>query len=367
MPKKYQVGMVGCGNISQTYFDASKNFEIFEFAACADLDMDLAHAKAEENQVEALTFEQLLADPAIDIVLNLTPPKSHVEVSLRALNAGKHIYSEKPLATTREEGKQLLALAQEKGLRIGCSPDTGLGGGLQTTKKLIQDGWIGQVVAGTAHMMSRGPESWHPNPGFFYQKGAGPMFDMGPYYLTTLVSLLGPVQKLTAITQTTFEQRIATCEEQFGQVIPVETPTHFTGVLQFQSGALITLMISFDVCAHGHPPLEIYGTEGSLQVPDPNFFKGPVHFRRSRQEEWQEIPLSHGYIDNLRSIGIADMAQAIESGRAHRCNGEVAFHVLDVMHAFEEASTSGKHVIIESTCQSPTPLPLGLLPGRLDA
>ncbi|MBF0279820.1 MAG: Gfo/Idh/MocA family oxidoreductase [SAR324 cluster bacterium] len=367
MPEKVKVGMIGCGNISQAYLDASKNFEVFEFYACTDLNMDLARIRADENQIKALSFEELIDHPDIKIVLNITPPRSHAEISQQILNAGKHVYSEKPLATTCEEGKKLLDLAKEKGLRVGCAPDTSLGGGLQTIKKLIHDGWIGKAISGTAHMMSRGPESWHPNPGFFYEKGGGPMFDMGPYYLTTLVSLLGPVQSLTAITKTTFDQRTATCEAQFGQVIPVETPTHYTGVLQFHSGALVTMMMSFDVCAHGHPPIEIYGTEGSLQVPDPNFFHGPVRFRRSRKEEWQEVPLTHGYTENLRSIGIADMAHALGSGREHRCNGEVAYHVLDVMHAFEKSSNSGKHVNIDSRCQSPTPLPLGLIHGRLDA
>lgn len=366
MKNKYKVGMIGCGNISETYLKASQTFEIFEISACTDLNMDLAHAKAEEYVVESLPCEELLNHPEIRIILNLTPPQAHVSVSLQALHAGKHVYSEKPLALTRDEGKQLLETARQKGLKIGCAPDTFLGGGLQTVKKLLEDNWIGEVVAGTAHMMYPGPESWHPNPSFFYQKGAGPMFDIGPYYLTALVSLLGPVQHITAVTKQTFKERIATCEEQFGEILPVEVPTHYSGILEFQNGVLITLIISFDVQAHGHPNIELYGSEGSLQVPDPNTFGGPVLLRRSRAEEWQEVPMSHGYVENFRSLGIADMAYALESGRDHRCHGDLAFHVLDVMHAFEDSSALGKRIAIESRCPMPVPLPLGILQGRLD-
>lgn len=366
MKKKYKVGMVGCGNISETYFEASQTFEIFEITACTDLNMALAQAKAEEHSVQALPLEQLLRHPEIDIVLNLTPPQSHAEVSLQALHAGKHVYSEKPLALTREEGQEILKVAQQKSLKIGCAPDTVLGGGLQTVKKLLQEGWIGDVVAGTAHMMSPGPESWHPNPHFFYQQGAGPMFDMGPYYLTALVGLLGPVEQVTALAQKTFSERTATSEEKFGEVLSVQVSTHYTGILKFQKGAVVTLVISFDVQAHGHPNLELYGTQGSLQVPDPNTFGGPIRFRHNRAEEWQEVPLLYGYVENFRSLGIADLAYAIDCAREPRCSGELAFHVLDVMHAFEESSNLGQQVAIKTTCHPPLSLPLGLLHGRLE-
>ena len=367
MKKKYKVGLVGCGNISDTYLEASKTFEIFEIVACTDLNRERAQAKSEEYSVQALGFDDLLKHPDIDIFLNLTPPQAHAEVSLKALHGGKHLYSEKPLALTREEGQEILNAAQQKNLRIGCAPDTVLGGGLQTVKKLLQDDWVGEVVAGTAHMMSPGPESWHPNPHFFYQPGGGPLFDMGPYYLTALVCLLGPVENVMAIAQKTFSERIATCTEKFGETLPVEVPTHYTGILKFQNGALVTWVISFDVQAHGHSPLELYGTQGSLQVPDPNTFGGPIRFRQSRTEEWQDVPLLHGYIENFRSLGIADLAHALDSGRPPRCNGELAFHVLDVMHAFEESSHRQKNVAIHTTCTPPPSLPLGLLHGRLDS
>ncbi|MFA4943945.1 MAG: Gfo/Idh/MocA family oxidoreductase [Lentisphaeria bacterium] len=362
-----KVGIIGCGNISQAYFNASRTFPVLEVVACADINLEAARAKAAENKVEALTVEELLERPDIEAVINLTIPAAHADVSLRALAAGKHVHGEKPLATSREDGRKILALAKEKGLRVGCAPDTFLGAGLQTCRKLIDDGWIGRPFGGTAFMMGRGPESWHPNPAFFYQRGAGPMFDMGPYYLTALVHLLGPVKSVAACVTKAHAERVATCKEQYGKLLPVEVPTHLSGSLLFHNGAVVTVTISFDVWKHTRQaPIEIYGTAGSLQVPDPNTFKGPVRLFTPGSDDWKEMPLSHGYAENMRSIGLADLATALHAGRPHRCCGDLAFHVLDIMSAFEESSLTGRHIELESSCAQPAPLPMGLLHGTLD-
>ena len=368
MTKKTKIGIIGCGNISQVYFNAAKKFDIIEVAACADINMEVANAKAKEHNLKALTVEEIIADKDIDIILNLTIPKVHAEINLKALAANKHVYTEKPFALDLEEAKQVIDLAQKKGLFVGCAPDTFLGGGLQTCRKLIDDGWLGDVIGGTAFMMSRGPENGHPNPAFFYQKGGGPMLDMGPYYITALVHLLGPVKSVTGKTAISFNERIATSENCYGEILPVEIPTHQTGILEFHSGALITVTISFDVLAHKHiSPIEIYGSTGSMIVPDPNTFGGPVKiFRKGSSSEWSEMALSHGYTDNVRSIGLVDMVFAINSGREHRCNAELAIHVLEIMQAFEKSSESGKCEFIKSFCKQPTPLSLGILEGKLD-
>ncbi len=364
---KIGVGIIGCGNISQAYFNGAKIFEVLEIVSCADVNMEAAKAKAEENQSTAQSVSDLLANPEVDLVINLTIPAVHAEVSLQALQAGKHVHCEKPLAVDLADGKAVLDLAAEKGLLVGCAPDTFLGAGLQTSRKVVDDGWIGRVTGGTAFMMSKGPESWHPNPTFFYQQGAGPMFDMGPYYITALVHLLGPVRQVSAITSRAHTERIATCKEQFGKILPVEVPTHYSGSLEFHSGATISMTISFDVHRHGHSPIELYGTEGSLKVPDPNTFGGPVAVWTPGSTDWHDLALSHRYASNMRSIGAADLAYAILSDgkHKHRTSGELAYHALEVMHAFEKSSESGQHVQIDSKPPQPAPLPLGLIEGRL--
>jgi predicted dehydrogenase len=365
-PKKVGVGIIGCGNISQAYFRGAKIFENLEIVSCADVNMEAAQAKAEENGCQAETVAELLANPKVDLVINLTIPSVHAEVSLAALQAGKHVHCEKPLAVHLKDGQAVLDLAREKDLLVGCAPDTFLGAGLQTCRKLVDDGWIGRVVGGTAFLMSRGPENWHPNPAFFYEVGGGPMFDMGPYYITALVHLLGPVKEVHAVTSRAFPERIATCKEQFGKVLPVHVPTHNAGTLVFHSGAVITATISFDVHAHGHSPIELYGTEGSLKVPDPNTFGGPVQLWTPTEKTWQTQAFSHRYAENVRSIGAADLACAILD-RTHkpRASGELAYHALEVMHSFEKSSQTGARVTIESQPEQPTPLPLGLIEGRL--
>ncbi len=365
---KIRIGIIGCGNISQAYFNGAKMFEILEVVACADLNMEAAVVKATENACLAQTVEELLANPDVDLVINLTIPAVHAEVSLAALNAGKHVHCEKPLAVHLKDAKQVIDLAKEKGLMVGCAPDTFLGAGLQTSRKIVDDGWIGKVVSGTAFMLASGPESWHPNPAFFYEQGAGPMFDMGPYYITALVHLLGPVKEVIAVTSRAYAERIATCKEQFGKILPVSVPTHCSGTLTFHSGAVVTMTISFDVRRHGHSPIELYGTEGSMKVPDPNTFGGPVEVWTPTSGEWREQALSHKYAENSRSIGAADMAYAILSGgkHPHRSSGALAYHALEVMHAFEKSSDSKQSVTIESKPEQPAALPLGLIEGRLE-
>jgi predicted dehydrogenase len=361
------VGIIGCGNIFPAYAKGSKMFRALNLTACADINMDAAEARAEEFQLTPSTIGDLLADPSIDLVINLTVPKVHAKVSMEILQAGKHVYSEKPLALDPQEGKAVVDLAAEKNLRVGCAPDTFLGAGLQTSRKLIDDGWIGRPVAATAFLMASGPESWHPNPGFFYQKGAGPMLDMGPYYITALVHLLGPVQAVCAMTSMSRSERMATCKEQFGKMLPVEIPTHYSGSLLFENGAVVTMVISFDVVAHTHKPIEIYGTEGSLGVPDPNMFGGPVSVFRPGNEGWKDVPLAFGYHENSRSIGVADMAHAIRSGRPHRCDASLALHALEVMRAFEESHSGRCWTEIKNRCVQPKPFPLGLPTGVLDS
>ncbi len=329
--------------------------------------MAKAREKAEEHGITAMTVEEILADPEIDIILNLTIPKVHAEIALRAIAAGKHVYNEKPLAIAREDAQHLLAAAAAKGLRVGCAPDTVLGGGHQTCRKLIADGWIGTPVAATAFMVCGGPEGWHPNPGFFYQAGGGPMFDMGPYYLTSLLSFLGTVRRVTGSAQISSPERIACSKDIFGTRIPVEIPTHIAGVLDFAAGVVATVIMSFDAPGGGNLPfIEIYGTQGTLSVPDPNYFGGTPRIRRSGQSEWMDIPLTHNYTDNNRGLGIADMATAIISGRPHRANGEMAYHVLDIMHAVHDSSRDGKHVDMTSSITRPAPMVMDMLVGILD-
>ncbi|MBE9565205.1 MAG: Gfo/Idh/MocA family oxidoreductase [Proteobacteria bacterium] len=361
-----KIGLIGCGNISGIYCANAQKLEAIDLAACADLIPERAQEKAEEFGTSARPVEDILQDPKIEIVLNLTLPKAHAEVSLAAIEAGKSVYTEKPLAVTREDGRAVLEAARAKGVLVGCAPDTFMGAGLQTCRKLIDDGWIGDPIAATAFMTNHGHESWHPDPEFFYQTGGGPMLDMGPYYLTALVTLMGPVRRLTGSARITFPERTITSEPKCGTKIEVDVPTHVVGVMDFASGAIGTIITSFDVWAAHLPFIEIYGSEGSLSVPDPNTFGGPVRVKRVHNEEWLEVPLTHGYAENSRGLGVADMACALRSGRPHRASGDLAYHVLDLMIAFHEASAQGRHVEPESTCPRPAPLPLGLREGTLD-
>lgn len=363
--KPVNVGIIGCGNIFPAYVNGCRMFRILNLTSCADLNEDAARARAAEFQLTAKTIDEIVHDPEIEIVINLTVPKVHARVGMELLRAGKHVYSEKPLATDFRKATELLELATEKNLRAGCAPDTFLGAGLQTSRKLLDDGWIGRPIAGSAFFLAAGPESWHPNPGFFYRRGGGPMLDMGPYYVTALVHLLGPVGQVCAMTSCSRSERLATSKEHFGEMLPVEIPTHCSGSLLFENGAIVTMGISFDVQKHSHKPIEIYGSDGSLSVPDPNTFGGPVSL--FREGGWKDIPSAFHYGENSRGIGVADMAHAIRSGRPHRCDARLALHALEVMEAFETSHNNRAWVDIKSSCPRPMPLPMGLPPGLLDS
>ena len=364
MQDTMRIGSIGCGNICGAYFSGARNADSVEVKWCADLQPDVAEAAAKQHGCQAVTADELLADPEIELVLNLTVPKVHVEVGLQALEAGKHVYSEKPLGVDLAEARQLVDAASERGLRIGCAPDTFLGAGGQTARKTIDAGVIGRPVAGTAFMCGHGPEGWHPNPAFFYDVGGGPMLDMGPYYITALVNILGPAKRVAAITTKALEERIAGAKEVAGLRIPVKTPTHLTGAIEFANGVVVTMIMSFDMWKHRLPLIGIYGTEGSMEVPDPNGFGGPVRVAAADAEDWEDAPLA--FPPNARTIGAVDMARAIRSGRPHRASGELAYHVLEVMTAFDKSSQSGRHVEIESSVEQPAPLPEGLDEWEVD-
>jgi predicted dehydrogenase len=348
-----KVGLLGTGNIAPQYVKWSRPHDILDVIACADMDTARANAFASEHGLRALSIDALLHHPEIDIIINLTVPKVHAETNLAIIEAGKHVYSEKPLAITREDGQRILAAAAAKGVRVGCAPDTVLGGGIQTCRKMIDEGWIGEPIAATGFMAyQRGPDLWHPNPWIFFQKGAGPMLDMGPYYLTTLVTLMGGMKRVTAMGRASFPVRIAQNETIRGQEINVEVPTYMTGNIEFASGAIGSLTMTFDLWAHHQPWIEVYGSEGSLRVPDPNMFGGEVEVWRRGEDEWRSVPLM--FSDQVgRGLGVADMAQAIREGREHRASGALAYHVLDAMLAFEEAAASGQSVVLASEVARP--------------
>jgi len=363
--EKIGVGLIGCGNISGAYLSMLPHFKFVEVRACADLNREAAERAATTYQVPKVsTPAEILADPSIDIILNLTIPAAHTAVAMAAVKAGKSVYNEKPLCVKREEGAKLLKEAEKKSVLVGCAPDTFLGGGHQTTRKLIDEGWIGEPVGAQAFMLCPGHESWHPNPEFYYKAGGGPLFDMGPYYLTALINLLGPVRRVTGSTRITFPERLITSQPFSGTHIKVDVPTHITTVLDFKQGAIGVLTTSFDVRATELPCIELYGSKGSISIPDPNGFGGVV--RVNRHGHWKEIPLTHGYSENSRGIGLADMARSLLTGRPYRCSGTLAFHVLDIMHGVHEASDQGRHIELKSTCERPTPLPMGLSVGEID-
>lgn len=364
---KIKVGVIGCGNISTIYLtQLTSEFKVLEVVAVADLIKSRANAAKKKYKIKrACTVAQMLADKSIDIIVNLTTPDAHFSVAKAAIMAGKSVHNEKPITITRAQGQELLTLAAKKKVLTGGAPDTFLGAGLQTCRKLIDDGWIGKPIGFSAHMLCHGHESWHPDPEFYYKTGAGPMFDMGPYYVTALVSLLGPVKRVAGSTQISIPERVITSKPKFGKKVKVDVPTHVCGLMDFKSGVTGTIVTSFDVWGASHPPIEIYGTEGTLWVPDPNCFGGPVKVIRAGGEA-QEVPLTHNYPKDSRGLGVADMAFAIKEGRTNRCNGEMAYHVLDVMHAIHDASDTSRSVKLKSTCKQPTPLAMNPLAGEVD-
>lgn len=356
---KINIGIVGAGVISEIYLkNLSTLFDNTRVVGIADLLIERAEVRAKAFGVEAFTVDELIAHPEVEIVVNLTIPAAHAEIALSAINAGKSAYNEKPLAISREDGKKLLDTAAAAGVLVGSAPDTFLGGGLQSARKCLDDGIIGEPVAVSAFMLSRGMESWHPDPYFFFQPGAGPLFDVGVYYVQAMASILGPVRRVSAIARPSFPERTVGNGPKEGEKIPVNTPTHIAGALEFESGVIGSLGTSFDVWETKNSTLIIYGSEGTLRLPDPNTFGGPVQLLRggSRDNDWEDLPLTYGNTENSRGLGVWDMATAIQTGDKHRASGELGYHVLDIMTSILESSVQGEHVTIESTVERPDAL-----------
>jgi predicted dehydrogenase len=369
MTTTYGIGIMGAGNISSAYLRLAPLFKGLELRGIADIQPEAARRQSEAFGVAAMTPDELLKHSEIDVIVNLTVPASHYQVSMDAISAGKHAYSEKPFVLTLEEGKSLKAAAEARRLHVGSAPDTFLGGAHQQVRELIDSGRLGQVMSGTAHVMGRGMEHWHPNPDFFFQVGAGPVLDMGPYYVTELIHLLGPVRRLTAFTGTARAEREVTAEGPFkGSFIKVGTPTTIHGVLEFHCGAIVTLGASWDVAAHGHHNIELYGTDGSAFVPDPNYFGGDVVVADRAGTRSAVVPWDHpfGALNetggdgvpraNYRSAGLADMLQAIATGRPARCGLDLALHAVEVMTALLRAGERGEVLTLTTTCERPAAL-----------
>lgn len=367
MARKLGVGIIGCGNISTTYFKFAPLFKGIEVKACADINPAAAKARAKEYGVRALSVDGLLEADDVDIVVNLTVPAVHYDISRQALDAGKHVYSEKPFVLSVKEGLDLKKRAAKKKLRIGSAPDTFLGGSHQLVRDLIDKGKLGAITGGTCHVMGRGMEHWHPNPDFFFLPGAGPVLDIGPYYITNLIQLLGPVASVAALSSTPRKERVIANGPRNGEKVPVETPTTIHALLRFDSGAVVTLGTSWDVWQNGHAPMELYGEAGTVYVPDPNFFGGTVRYTQGSKEvkklpAWNHpfgVPNqkhSQGMMANYRTAGLSDMALAIQSGRPHRCSMELALHAVDVMTAILKSGETGKFVAMQTTCERPAAL-----------
>lgn len=389
--RRIRVGVVGCGVISGIYLEnMTTRFKELEVAACADLLIGKAREAAERFNIPKYCGPQeLLADPSIELVVNLTIPAAHFELNMAALEAGKHIYCEKPLAMTFAQGQQIMAKAAAKGLLVGCAPDTFMGSGLQTCRKALDEGWIGRPLAVTANLVCHGHEAWHPAPEFYYKKGAGPMMDMGPYYLTALVSMLGPISRTTCYAGRFFDRRtISSTSPLKGKIIDVEVLTHYAGLIEFKSGVIANINMSFDIWQSNLPGIEIHGTEGSMIVPDPNWFDGAVRILRGEnmldavdglpvddavekfyspeiKAMFKEMPIPYRQAHNLRGLGVQDLACAIISGRRPRADGAMACHVLEALTSFDQVAANGGDCQLQSTCERPEPLTAGLDIGDL--
>lgn len=354
------IGIIGAGYISSIYLEnCTTRFDNLRVIGIADIVSENARRQAERYGIEAMTVETLLSRPEVEIVVNLTIPAAHGVVALQAIEAGKSVYNEKPLAATRDEARHVLERAEERGVLVGSAPDTFLGGGLQTARTLLDDGLIGTPVAVTGMMLTPGHERWHPNPDFYYQPGGGPLLDMGPYYLAAMLSLLGPVERVAGSSTATYSTRTIKSGPRQGEVIPVETPTHILAILEFAGGPRASLTTSFDTHDTRHSTLVLYGSEGTLRLPDPNTFGGPIEHLRAGSEQWEPVELTHGHTDNSRGLGISDMARALRDGTPHRASGELGYHIVDVMHATLESSEQGRHIEVTSTFDRPAPLPAG--------
>ena len=367
MTRTLGVGIMGCGNISATYFNMIPKFKGIEIRGCADLNRGAADARARDHGVQAMTVHDLLKAPDIDIIVNLTVPEAHWPVSREILEAGKHVYSEKPLVLSLSDGRDMQTLAERQGLKVGAAPDTFLGGAHQLARREIDGGRIGQITSGTCHVMSHGMEHWHPNPDFFFQPGGGPVLDLGPYYIANLVNLIGPVRRVAALANKGTPTRTITSHPRAGETIAVTTPTNVQALLEFQTGAVLTFSASWEVWAHRHGPMELYGTKGTLFVPDPNFFGGDVVWagRDGREETVPEAGHPFGIanegdgvmaVANYRAAGLADMAAGILEGRDFRCSIDRALHAVDVMASILKSGEEGHFVDIATPCERPQAL-----------
>ena len=374
--KTVKIAMIGVGSISEIYLEnITKTFKEIDLIGLYDVLKDRAESAAEKYNVPKVysSLDEALADPEVDIVLNLTRPYQHYDITKAALLAGKHVYTEKPLGATLDEGKELVKLAKEKNLLICGAPDTFMGAGIQTCRDLIDSGKYGKVIGAAARWATRGHESWHPDPDFYYQKGGGPMFDMGPYYLTALVNLLGGVSSVCGMVTKAFDTRTITGDNVHkGEIIQVNAPTHINGIMKFDSGVTATITTSFDVQHSQCPLIEVYMEDATIFVPDPNYFDGPIKVflpddsTEEVEKKIHEIPLTFPYNENSRSLGIADMAKAITTGRRARADYSQILHILEVMEGFTTSSETGKFVDIENKFTRSQPMDPAFGDGILD-
>lgn len=364
MTREYGVGIIGCGNISAAYFRLIPIFNNLKVLACTDINMDAAKVRASEFGVQAQEIDDLLANPDIDVVVNLTIPEAHYAVSRKALEAGKHVYSEKPFVLSIGEGQDLKQISDAKGLKVGSAPDTYLGGSHQYARHLIDSGKLGKITSGSAHVLGPGMEMWHPNPDFFFRPGGGPILDMGPYYINNFVNLIGPVKRVIALANKGKEERIISNGPRTGEKVQVIVATNVHAVLEFVNGAAVSLTTSWDVWAHRHQNMELYGTEGAIFVPDPNFFGGKVEVsgtdREPREVEVWDHPMTSRNYDfewgkqaNYRGAGLSDMMNAVENGGDYRCSLDRSLHTIDVLTSILKSAEEGRAVDIQTTCTQP--------------
>lgn len=375
MTRQFKVGLIGCGRISDIYLKNCQRFPLLDVVACAALDMEEANAKAEAYQIpSAVTPQEIFENDEIECVLNLTIPAAHSEISLAALHAGKHVYSEKPFVTDLTDGQKILDLATERNLLVGNAPDTFLGGRWQVCRELIDQGVIGKPTGVTAFVGTHGVERHHPNPDFYYKIGGGPLLDLGPYYLTAMVFLLGPIKSVSGMARRTFDQRMIENGPRYGEMMDVEVDTHVLSNLEFQSGEIGSMTMSFDVWDSETPRFEIYGEEGTICIPDPdpvhgaNIFGGNVWFRTKNNSRWTHQPRptgrenwliaenNFGFNDDCRGLGLLDLAHSVRTSAPHRANGVLAMHICEVMEGILKSAETGSNEIMKTSCERPRPM-----------
>jgi predicted dehydrogenase len=352
--KPVGIGIVGAGVISEVYMkNLSSLFPNTYLVGVSDIIPERAEKRAEEFKTTAMSNDEIFNHPEVELVVCLTPPLAHAEIGMAALNAGKNFYTEKPFATDRADGQKMIELAREKGLQVGSAPDTFMGGGLQMSRALIDQGLIGEPIAVDAAIRNHGMEAWHPEPDFFFAPGAGPLLDVGVYYVTAMATILGPYKSVSAVARATFPERTIGNGAREGEKIPVTTPTHISAVIEFESGVLGSLTASFDLWETDFARLTIYGTEGTLRLPDPNTFGGPIQYLQGGTDKWVEIPVTVPNTENSRGLGANDLAKVVREGGKSRVDGSLGFHVLDFMSSVLESAERGQRVEIESTFEKP--------------